>query len=43
MHTGCATNLVDRFDPECGGRAHGTAYPLYPFQKEALAAYLSSL
>jgi hypothetical protein len=43
MHTGCATSLVDRFDPECGGRAHGTAYPLYPFQKEALAAYLSSL
>lgn len=43
MHTGCGATLVDRFDPECGGRAHGTAYPLYPFQKEALAAYLSSL
>jgi hypothetical protein len=43
MHTGCATELVDRFDPECGGAEHGAAYPLFPFEKEALAAYLSSL
>jgi hypothetical protein len=43
MHDGCALRLVDRFDLDCGGAAHGRAHVLLPYEREALAAYLSSL
>jgi hypothetical protein len=43
MRSGCAPTVADRFDPECGGFAHGGAHLLVPYEREALAAYLESL
>lgn len=43
MRSGCAPTIEDRFDPDCGGFAHGGAHLLVPYEREALAAYLSSL
>jgi hypothetical protein len=43
MHDGCAPALADRFDPGCGGFEHGGGHLLYPYEREALVAYLSSL
>jgi hypothetical protein len=41
MHSGCAATFAQRFDPACGGTAHGTVTS----QKDVadLSAYLSSL
>jgi hypothetical protein len=43
MHTGCAPTLRDRFDPDCGGRAHGKTEDLDATQIDDLVAYLESL
>jgi hypothetical protein len=43
MHTGCAATLLDRFDPACGGNAHGNTAQLDAAQKDDLVAYLESL
>ncbi|HYJ08435.1 MAG TPA: cytochrome-c peroxidase, partial [Polyangiaceae bacterium] len=43
MHTGCAATLVDRFDPACGGNAHGNTAQLSPAELGELVAYLESL
>jgi mono/diheme cytochrome c family protein len=43
MHTGCADTLVARFDPACGGDAHGDVSQLSPEQLGDLVAYLESL
>jgi mono/diheme cytochrome c family protein len=43
MHTGCAATLVARFDPACGGNAHGNTSGLTDEQKNDLVAYLESL
>jgi mono/diheme cytochrome c family protein len=43
MHNGCAATLVDRFDPKCGGNAHGNTAGLSDAQKSDLVAYLESL
>jgi hypothetical protein len=43
MHTGCAATLLDRFDPACGGNAHGNTAQLSEAQKADLVAYLESL
>jgi mono/diheme cytochrome c family protein len=43
MHTGCAPSLADRFDPACGGNAHGNTSGLSAEQLDDLVAYLESL
>ncbi|MBX2803965.1 MAG: c-type cytochrome [Myxococcales bacterium] len=43
MHTGCATSLTRRFDPECGGTNHGDVSDLTPPQVDALVSYLETL
>lgn len=43
MHGGCAKVLRDRFDPECGGRAHGDLSRLTQADLDALEGYLNSL
>jgi mono/diheme cytochrome c family protein len=43
MHTGCAATLADRFDPACGGDAHGNTAQLTQPQLDDLIAYLESL
>jgi mono/diheme cytochrome c family protein len=43
MHTGCAATLVGRFDPACGGNAHGNTAQLSPAELGELVAYLESL
>lgn len=43
MHTGCAATLTARFDPACGGDAHGNTQSLSPEQIGDLVAYLESL
>jgi mono/diheme cytochrome c family protein len=43
MHTGCAATLRDRFDPACGGRAHGHVEQLQPTQVDDMVAYLRTL
>jgi cytochrome c peroxidase len=40
MHDGCAATIRDRFDPACGGDAHGPA--LAPDEIDALVRYLES-
>jgi mono/diheme cytochrome c family protein len=42
MHDGCATTLLARFDPACGGDRHGRI-PRDPGQQSDLIAYLESL
>jgi hypothetical protein len=41
MHDGCADTLRERFDPACGGDAHGPA--LSDEEVDALVAYLETL
>lgn len=41
MHDGCASTLADRFDPACGGDAHGAE--LSPDQLADLLAFLERL
>jgi mono/diheme cytochrome c family protein len=43
MHDGCAATLRERFDPACGGAAHGNTSQLTPDQITDLVAYLESL
>lgn len=44
LHDGCAANLTDRFDPNCGGGdAHGTTSGLGEAEIGDLVAYLESL
>jgi DNA-binding beta-propeller fold protein YncE len=43
MHTGCAATLAARFDPACGGDAHGNTSNLDQAQIGDLVAYLESL
>ena len=43
IHTGCATTLRDRFNPECGGDKHGNTAQLDDAQIDDLVAYLETL
>jgi mono/diheme cytochrome c family protein len=43
MHDGCATTLADRFDPACGGSAHGHLDGLGAEDIASLVAYLETL
>ena len=43
LHDGCAETLHDRFDPACGGAAHGSTESLAPSEIDDLVAYLESL
>jgi len=43
MHNGCAATLADRFNPACGGNAHGNTAALDDTQRNDLVAYLESL
>ena len=43
MHNGCAATLVARFDPACGGDAHGNTASLNSDQINDLVAYLETL
>jgi hypothetical protein len=43
MHNGCAATLADRFNPACGGNAHGNTAGLSDAQRNDLVAYLESL
>jgi hypothetical protein len=43
LHTGCAKTLQQRFDPACGGNAHGRTAGLTGGQIDDLVAYLESL
>lgn len=43
MHTGCAQTLRDRFNPACGGAAHGNVSRLSSDQIDDLVAYLQTL
>lgn len=42
MHDGCALTLMDRFDPECGGSAHGDTAALGEAELIDLVAYLET-
>jgi CxxC motif-containing protein (DUF1111 family) len=43
LHTGCAPTLLDRFDPTCGGDAHGNTEQLNSEELADLIAYLETL
>ncbi len=43
MHNGCAHTLRDRFDPRCGGTAHGTITSMTDPRVDDLVAYLETL
>jgi hypothetical protein len=43
MHDGCAATLADRFNPACGGNAHGNTASLSDAQRNDLVAYLEAL
>jgi len=43
MHDGCAADLRERFDPACGGTAHGNTADLTAAQLDDLIAYLETL
>jgi mono/diheme cytochrome c family protein len=43
MHSGCADELTDRFDADCGGRAHGQVEHLDAAALGDLVEYLRSL
>jgi CxxC motif-containing protein (DUF1111 family) len=44
MHDGCATTLLERFEPRCGGGdRHGKTSQLSAQDKQDLAAYLETL
>lgn len=42
-HDGCAMTLADRFDPTCGGLAHGRTAELSAQDRADLVAYLQTL
>jgi cytochrome c peroxidase len=43
MHDGCADSLEDRFEPACGGTAHGGIDHLGPEQLGDLVEFLRTL
>lgn len=43
MHTGCAQTLRERFDPSCGGTAHGNTAQLDEGQLSDLVSFLESI
>jgi mono/diheme cytochrome c family protein len=43
LHTGCAKTLFDRFDPACGGAAHGDTKDLDKAQIADLVGFLETL
>lgn len=43
IHDGCATTLIDRFRPDCGGNAHAELKGIDDFAKSALVEYMESL
>jgi hypothetical protein len=43
MSDGCASTLLDRFNPACGGELHGNTAELDAEQLADLVAYLESL
>lgn len=43
MHDGCAATIQARFEPRCGGDAHGETDALSEPQRADLVAFLSSL
>lgn len=43
MHDGCAATLTARFDPKCGGNAHGNTSQLSADQVGDLVAFLETL
>jgi mono/diheme cytochrome c family protein len=43
LHNGCAKTLKDRFDPSCGGAAHGNVATLNSDQIKDLTTYLETL
>lgn len=43
MHDGCAHTLAERFDPACGGRAHGAILGVDDPRVPDLVAYLETL
>lgn len=43
LHTGCAKTLFDRFDPACGGAAHGDTKDLDKAQVADLVGFLETL
>jgi mono/diheme cytochrome c family protein len=43
VHDGCAETLRDRFDPKCGGDAHGKVSGLSETDLDDLVAYLETL
>jgi cytochrome c peroxidase len=43
IHTGCADTLAERFDPSCGGTAHGAVAGLSEAQIDDMVAYLETL
>jgi mono/diheme cytochrome c family protein len=43
LHTGCAATLAERFDPQCGGTAHGNTADLTAAETADLVAYLETL
>ena len=43
MHDGCASSLLERFDPTCGGDKHGDVSALSDAELQDLIAYLESL
>ena len=43
MHDGCASTLKERFDPACGGDAHGDTSRLDEEEIDSLVRFLASL
>jgi mono/diheme cytochrome c family protein len=43
MHDGCAPHVEDRFDPACGGDAHGKVSSLDSDERASLVRFLESL
>src|SRR4029079_17135526 len=43
IHSGCAKTLFDRFDPACGGAAHGDTKDLDKAQIADLVGFLETL
>jgi DNA-binding beta-propeller fold protein YncE len=43
MHDGCAQTLADRFEPACGGAAHGQVASLTTGDRDDLIAFLETL
>jgi mono/diheme cytochrome c family protein/DNA-binding beta-propeller fold protein YncE len=43
LHSGCAKTLFDRFDPSCGGAAHGDTRDLTKDQVADIVAFLETL